>query len=224
MLRRALDHRVNGALKLLLSVQNSSVSLRFGAFTMSHPDPDIIAAIQQQTMTFTDDPIYAARFCDAMGRMLLLWGRIEKSLDDLLISGIVISRDSDESHDVYISLKRKLNLLANIFHNSTHLRPLHSRAVALAEDIRNNSKDRNRIIHASWIGFEDGIPAKLKMQHLKHEPGHVTVSDFTVTIEMLSQLGSNFHLCNSKILALQIDTLEILKKARQLAELPASSE
>jgi hypothetical protein len=180
-----------------------------------HPDPDVIAAIQERTMPFTDDPAYAAKFYDAMGRMLLLWGRVEKSLDDLLISGIVISQDGDDSQEVYVSLKRKLKLLINIFHNSSDLLPFHGRVVALAEDIRKNSNDRNFIVHAGWIGFEGGAPNKLKLQHLRHTPGHVTISDFTVTIEMLSQLGSNFHLCNAKILALQIDTLEILKKVRE---------
>jgi len=187
---------------------------------MSHPDPDVIAAIQKRTVPFTDDPTYARTFYDAMGRMVLLSGRLEKALDDLVIAGIVIAKDSGEATDIYVSLKRKLKLLIGIFHKSTELRQFHGRVVALAEDIRTNSNDRNFIIHASWTGFEDGQPNKLTMQHLKYADGHVITNDFTVTVENLSHMCSNFHLCYAKILALQIDIREILKEAQARAGAP----
>ncbi len=185
---------------------------------MSSPDPKVIAAIQERTMPFVNDPTYAPTLYGAMGRMILLWGRLEKSLDDLLIAGIIISKNSSgESHNMYVSLARKLTLLVQIFHKSKQLKPLHARAVSLVNDIRKNSGDRNLIIHAGWRGFEEGNTEKIKMQHLKHENDQVVISDFTVSITNLSDMCSNFHLCNAKIIALLLDIQEILKESQARA-------
>jgi hypothetical protein len=188
---------------------------------MSQIDAEIIAAIQEQTKPFTDDPPYAPAFYDAMGRTLFVWGRLEKALDDLLVASVVIGKSSGQTHEMYVSLSRKLKLLVNIFDKSPELKHLHERAVSLAEDIRNNASNRNLVFHASLVGFDKGPPNSLKMQHVKSENDHITVSDFLVPMKNLSEMASNFHLCTSKILSLLIKVVPIMKQVQARGSAPS---
>ena len=180
-------------------------------------DQEVIAAIQRETMPFVDDPPYAAGFYDAMGRMVLMWGRLEQELDNLLIAAIVVAKKSTgETHEMYISLSRKLKLLKLIYRSCEELMPLYGSVTTIASDIKKNGDNRSFVIHASWTGFQDGNPPKLTMQHLSHETGTVTVSKFGPTISDLSKLCANFHLCRAKILYVLFATDEISKKVQGL--------
>ena len=188
---------------------------------MSQIDAEIIAAIQKQTKPFTDDPPFAPAFYDAMGRTLLVWGRLEKALDDLLVASIIIGKSGDLTHQTYISLSQKLKILINIFNKSPDLKHLLERTSLLAEEVKQNASNRNFVFHASLAGFDNGPPNSLKMQHVKLENDHITVSDFLVPMRNLSEMASNFHLCTSKILSLLIEVVPIMKQVQARRDAPA---
>lgn len=181
---------------------------------MSTPDQELIALIQQQTMPFVDDPKYANNFYNAMGRMVLMWGRLEKTLDDLLVYSITIAKAHGESRDMCVPLGRRLKLLTSIYNSCPDLKTFSARATSLAEEIKKNGKNRHFIVHASWTGFNDGDPPTLAMKNLHHDSSSFAIRGFTVKIDDLTNMCSNFHLCTAKILSLIMDILDILKKVQ----------
>jgi uncharacterized protein involved in high-affinity Fe2+ transport len=180
---------------------------------MSISEQDLIARIQRETMPFVADPPYSAKFYDAAGRMMLMWGRLEQSLDDLLVAALYFSKKVEE-YDIYTSLNRKLTTLKHIYINTNELKPLHGRAVAIAADVKMNADKRNPIMHASWTGFKDGDPPRITMTLLKIDKGSVTLTDFEPSLTDFTHMTANFHLCRAKILSLLFATSEIMKKAQ----------
>jgi hypothetical protein len=186
------------------------------------PEQEFIARIQQETMPFVSDPPYSAEFYDAVGRMALIWGRLEQSLDDLLIAALFFS-GKVKDYEIYTSINRKLTTLKHIYNNSNELKPLHGRAAALSADIKMNSEKRNKIIHAGWTGFKDGNPPRITMRLLKIDTssGLVTADDFEPSLENFRHMTANFHLCRAKTLSLLFATSEIVKKAQGQAGAPS---
>jgi hypothetical protein len=163
---------------------------------MTIPDhKEISRIIQEMTMPFVDDPPYAVDFYNAMGRMVLVWGRLEHSLDDLVTFAFATATARDGSYEMRTALGRRLDLLRSIYYNCEVLRPLHERVVALTAIVKDNAHDRNLVLHSSWLGFQDGNPPTLKMHNIKHHQGSVTISDFGPSIVNLQQMSHNFHLC-----------------------------
>jgi hypothetical protein len=180
---------------------------------MAISERELIARIQRDTMPFVTDPPYSAQFYEAAGRMALMWGRLEQSLDDLLVAALYFSKKVEE-YDIYTALNRKLTTLKHIYSNTSELRPLHGRIVTIASDVKINSDKRNQIMHASWTGFRDGDPPRITMTLLKIDKGSVTVTDLEPSLTDFTKMTANFHLCRAKILSLLFATSEIVKKAR----------
>ncbi len=188
---------------------------------MSISEQERITQIQQDTMPFVNDPPVAVTFYEGMGRMAILWGRLEQSLDDLLIAAILVAKGKDD-YDIYTSLARKLKLLKSLYYNCQDLKHLHGRATSLAADITMNSDNRNPLIHASLLRFEDGNPPRMVMRNLKYEDrGSLTVTTLSPSVSDLGHMLNNFHLCRAKILLLFSDTVEIWKKVQARADAPA---
>jgi hypothetical protein len=171
---------------------------------------EISRIIRETTMPFVNDPPYAIDFYNAMGRMVLVWGRLEHSLDDLVTFAFVTSIARGGSHKMETALGRRLELLKSIYYNCELLKPLHEQVVILTARVQENANHRNLILHSSWKGFQDGDPPTLKMHNVKHRQGSVTASDFEAPIFKLEQMIHNFHLCTSEIKAMILSTGEII--------------
>jgi hypothetical protein len=53
---------------------------------------------------------------------------------------------------------------------------LEKAAHALADEIEKLGDHRHMIIHSNWLGFDDGPPPKLRVRHLGHKKGNITIS------------------------------------------------
>jgi hypothetical protein len=178
---------------------------------MSLPDEEEISRIiHEVTMPFLNDPPYAVDFYSAMGRMVLVWGNLEHSLDDLVTFAFVTSIARGGSHKMETALGRRLDLLKSIYRTCEVLMPLHERVVALTARVKENARHRNLVLHSSWKGFQDGNPPTLKLRNVQHHRGEVTVNDFEANILTLEQIIHNFHLCTSEIRALVLSTAAIV--------------
>src|SRR5665213_1767471 len=80
------------------------------------PDPDYVTfLIQARTEPFENLPPYADDFFNAIGRAVLMWGKLEQSLDNLLLTAINAAARYGPRREMQIALGRKLELLKDIF-------------------------------------------------------------------------------------------------------------
>ena len=128
-------------------------------------------------------------FYIAVGRLVLMWGKLEQSLDNLVITAINIAKRTAPERQFFVPLGRKLTLFRELYSESVDLRPLERDAHALADEIEALGNHRHMIVHSNWLGFDDGPPPKLKMRHLKHKKGNITISRVTPTITDLARLA-----------------------------------
>jgi hypothetical protein len=133
-------------------------------------------------------------------------GRLEHSLDDLVTFAFVTAVTRGGSYEMQTALGRRLELLRSIYYNCDVLRPLHERVVALTAIVKDNARNRNLVLHSSWLGFQDGTPPTLKMHNIQHHQGGVKTSDFGPSICNLWQMSHNFHRRTSEIKALFLAT------------------
>jgi hypothetical protein len=190
---------------------------------MTNPPPELVTfVIQAQTEPFKDDPPYADDFYNAVGRMALMWGKLEQSLDNLVVTAIYIAKRTAPERKFFVALGRKLNLFRELYSECADLQPLEKTAHDLADEIGKLGDHRHMIIHSNWLGFEDGPPPKLRMRHLAHKKGNITISRVTPTIADLARLAGAFHGARSRVLGLLLATNEridpeIWKRAQEQA-------
>lgn len=137
-----------------------------------------------------------------------MWGKLEQSLDNLLLTAINIANREGSAHEMQIALGRKLKLLREIYSSCTALVPLSALATAVADKVKACGEDRHLVIHANWVGFDDGPPPTMVMRHLKHKAGNITISRVAPQIAHLAQMAGNFHAARSEVLSLLLATNE----------------
>lgn len=190
---------------------------------MDGPSPETVSLIiHHKTEPFVDDPPYADDFYNSVGRAVLMWGKLEQSLDNLLITVINIAAKHDQQFEMLTNLGRKLVLLKTIYKKCKPLHPLKKTASSLSREIQSLGDDRNMIIHSNWIGFDDGPPPSLVMRNLKHANGRITVTKVAPQISHLAQIAGASHRLRADVLALLLSTQELVdpelwKKAREQA-------
>src|ERR1700691_2244947 len=77
---------------------------------------------------FADQPPYADDFYNAIGRAVVMWGRLEQLIDVLVSTAAGISALRSELPETPIALGRKLRFLTETFENCATLKPLQSKA------------------------------------------------------------------------------------------------
>jgi hypothetical protein len=176
--------------------------------------PEILSlVIQAQTTPFQDDPSYAADFYEAVGRVVLLWGKLEQSLDFLVVTALNIHAQTSPRRTFVVPLGGKLDLLKTLYSDCKELTPLERDVHAAAEVIRGLGHQRHLIIHSNWLGFDDGPPPKLHMRHFGHNKGLVRISRVTPSMDELRSLAIAFHAGRSKIVQLHLSTGELVDPA-----------
>ena len=167
-----------------------------------------IVVIQPMTEPFDNLPPYADDFFNAIGRAVLMWGKLEQSIDNLLLTAINIDGPHGERRPMQVALGRKLNLLKEIYKTCPPLMPLRDRANALTERIKNHGEDRHLVMHSTWLRFEDGPPPRIVLKNVKHNGGRVRFRDVEPTYSMLVQIAGTFQGARAETLSLLTATNE----------------
>jgi hypothetical protein len=169
---------------------------------------DVRAVIidQMPDYPFENLPQYADDFFNAIGRAVLMWGKLEQAFDNLLLTAINVEARKSPRREMEFPLSRKLTSLKNVYSSCASLSPLASRAHDLAERIRNQGDDRHLVVHSTWMGFEDGPPPKIVLKNVKNNRGNFLVQEAKPTFDMLAQIVGAFAGARKETLNLLLDT------------------
>jgi hypothetical protein len=167
-----------------------------------------LVIIQEMADPFDNLPPYADDFFNAIGRAVLMWGKLEQALDNLLLTAINIDALHGERREMLVALGRKLQLLKTTYKACPALLPLRGRANALAERIGNLSEDRHFVIHSTWLRFEDGPPPCIVLTNVKHNRGSVLTRKRSPTYPQLAQIAGAFQGARAETLSLLTATNE----------------
>jgi hypothetical protein len=188
------------------------------------PSPEVITFIlRSRTEPFKDDPPFADDFYNAIGRVVLMWGRLEQSLDNLVVSALTIASRTAPARPFMVSLNRKLTLLRELFSQCPDLQPLQSRADALADRIEAHGNDRHLVVHTNWLHFDEGPPPRIIGRHLKHKSGKIIVKRVFPGIAQLAQIAGARRGARVEALAMLVAMTElidpeVLQKAPEQAQ------
>jgi hypothetical protein len=176
---------------------------------MAHSPEHVIVVIDDATPEpFENLPAYADDFFNAIGRAVLMWGKLEQSLDNLLLTAINVDALHGERRPMQVALGKKLNLLKEVYKTCPPLLALRARANALATRTKNLGDDRHLVMHSTWLRFEDGPPPRIVLRNIKHSGGRVRIREFEPTFAHLVQIAGAFHGARAEALTLLVSTNE----------------
>jgi hypothetical protein len=153
---------------------------------------------------FAEDPRMAAVYYAAVGRLLMLWGRLERHVDTLLLLAASLPEAAslrERMPDaVPVSMKLKAATWRRAFAGIERLAPWRDEAETLISDILTAHGDRVAVVHSSWQGFVSEDPLTVEMTHHKHGRDRIHRSTYRVTLPDLIQMQSNAHTLNKRLL------------------------
>jgi hypothetical protein len=158
--------------------------------------PRIIAvATFRETLgnPFDGLPPYGEDFFAAIGKAVVMWGRLEHALDFLLEIAINIEALSSPRRETAAALGRKLRLLREIYSTCPLLSALKNEANAVIDRISNQSGDRHLVMHSTWVGFEDGPPPCIVMLSVKNRPSGSHYQELKATFAHMGMVAGAFH-------------------------------
>jgi hypothetical protein len=138
-------------------------------------------------------PPYAEDFFAAIGKAVVMWGRLEHALDFLLLTAINIEALDGPKRETAVALGRKLRLLREIYSACPILSTLKDEADSVVERISNQGGDRHLVMHSTWVGFEDGPPPCIVMLSVKHKPSGSHYQELKATFPHLGMVCGAFH-------------------------------
>jgi hypothetical protein len=143
---------------------------------------------------FADDPPYASEFYAAIGRLMVMWGKLEGAMDMLAYSARTIISKDPYSEGPRAGMNRKIRALRKAFrsHPSHANNQVFIRSVLLG--ILKASKKRNAIVHGICHGFLSD-PSRIEFHILRFVPGDArreSVARFTLAeLDELTQTVRN---------------------------------
>jgi hypothetical protein len=185
------------------------------------PDPQefVRARITIQPTPFAADPPYASQFYEAMGRAVVLWGKLEFCLDNLQRMVIGIAAPFGIRSEPQISLTRKTKLIRQFYAKCPGLKPDAKGISDLMAQIDAVAADRNLMIHSLVERFEEGSPPSLLLRNVANKRGRVistklqlTLDDIASDAEAISNLQFAILMYSMKITQLQ----PAFRKARRV--------
>lgn len=152
---------------------------------------------------FAGDTPTAPQFYEAIGRVVVLWGRFEHHFDgDLLMCSNIAFHRYGIEREMQISLRRKTKLMRELFRIVPVFQPLLPICEALADDIDDASDDRNLLLHSHGGYIRASDPPILELYNHRHRSGKLIISTARVTLAQLANLAATIDGLNTRMLAL----------------------
>lgn len=142
---------------------------------------------------FEDDPPYASEFQQAIGRLVISWGRFERDIDLWLISTIALARRFNYNEVPFTSFKRKTDQLRRLYSLCPPVVNMAGQVVRLTKEAEDCSYDRSMIIHSKVHGYIDGRPPKLKLSNWKFKSGKRLVGDTEISVYDITKISNEIN-------------------------------
>jgi hypothetical protein len=158
-------------------------------------------------------------FYEAIGRLVLMWGRLEQHVDNLERMAINIEARSATERLMIVSLQRKLDTIKDIYRDCPTLQHNYPAVRQLMHDIGVLGEDRHVVIHSIFSQFQDGPPPKLVVRHITHRKGDMKTVRYEFDLDILLALTSKIYQAHERLMPILIDAVEhqdpeALRKAR----------
>jgi hypothetical protein len=140
------------------------------------------------------DPPGAKSFYQAIGRVLVQWGRLENNID-LALRMIMHLPDgetirSKKGTTSAQQFSEKIDLWKKAFETIQSLQPVRDEAIAIIEGAKALQEYRRTLVHSFWGDFDPGPPLSLKGILHSYRKGEHTVIQSVVQIVGLEGLSS----------------------------------
>jgi hypothetical protein len=185
--------------------------------------PTATIQIRLKSDPFMDDPPGAEAYYIALGRVIVLWGRLESHFGDILtmICAAPVARHLNLI-TMPISIKQRAKLLRRLVNQIHALAPIKKSVLDLIPDVKDAAQDRHVIVHGHWNGFiRKDDPNICKFISQKHKDGKIMISTYNVSIEKLDAMAAKFDDLNTRLLPIsfamtQLYPLSDTRKSREL--------
>jgi len=158
---------------------------------------------------FGADPPYAPAFYEAMGRIVVLWGRFEVFLDAHQLMVINIARRFGLERGVLVALRRKTRQICEIYKACPVLESDTQTISQLMSEIDGVAEDRNLMIHSLVDGFIDSDPPRLNLRIIEHKKGNVTFKRLAPSLRELGALAGHIDRLHNRLLPLFLRALPL---------------
>lgn len=139
--------------------------------------------------TFMNDPPDAEIYYNLLGKILVLWSRLENSLGHALLS-ICNSpyAENFRPKEMPIAFKKKVTLWRLLFSKIDELASMKRAAIELIEDATDTAHDRHVLVHGHFDRFTKATPLTARFVHIKHKRNNAHLYNYEISIEQLQDI------------------------------------
>jgi hypothetical protein len=142
----------------------------FSGRIVSHTVKDGKVTFDVASLPFDKDPPHAPQFYEALGRLVVLWGRFEHHLETSLRTLIAVAKTHGIEQEMYASFGRNAKAFRELYRDVPPLAHQYKDADALMTRAEDTGEERNRLIHSSMNGWGDTDPPFIKLRGYELHP------------------------------------------------------
>ena len=166
-----------------------------------------------------DAPSYVHQFYEAIGQLVLTWGRLEQHVENLERIVLNIAARTAPEKPMLVSLDRKLETIKETYRDCAEISHNYGPVRQLMHEIGVLGQDRHIIVHSIFREFTGGPPARIVMRHVTHRKGKMKVDRGEFTVEQIRTLSLEIAKLHERLIPILRDAVERqdperLRKAR----------
>lgn len=128
--------------------------------------PTLFRLVLERTPS-PSDPEGAAEFYQAIGTLIVAWGRLETHFLTCIIAILQIHPTSGLTKKLPNAWDERAKIWKDAFRTSPDLKPYGDSAMQFLDEMQNVAELRNIIVHGLWEGFSAGPPISAQVMRIK---------------------------------------------------------
>jgi hypothetical protein len=172
--------------------------------------------LELRGLSFESEPEFAPFFYESIGRVAVLWGHFEFTLDSLLRMAIdIVEHREGTIAEMQLSFTRKTQRLRELYSSSQTFKDKSEAMNAFTKDADETALERNLIIHSNLEGWgADALP-HIHLQSYRFRGDRVEIRSTKPTIEDLASLGTQIARLRERMMAEFISPAVPLQRSRK---------
>jgi hypothetical protein len=160
------------------------------------------ATFKVESVPFLGDPPHAKDFYEAMGRLIVVWGRFEHQLETCLRVLIDVAKGYGIEQEMYVSFDRKAKIFQDLYRDVPPLSDQHGAAKSLMSDADSVGKQRNHFIHSNVNGWGDADPPFIKLRNYQYRKKVLYGLDIEAELSDINDLAAKADALNTDLASL----------------------